>query len=107
LLVIAMCVPLFEGSLHLNVGLGALIAVVYSGAVGSGLCYFLWFGIVRRLPAATASLGVLASPVIGVVAAMLVLGERPTFYDTIGFALMLSASAIVMLRPDGGARAQP
>jgi len=36
-----------------------------------------------------------------VVTAMIVLGERPTWYDAIGFALMLAASAIVVLRPDG------
>lgn len=99
--VIAICVPLFEGTLHLNAGARSLFGLVYSGIIGSGLCYFLWFGIVRRLPASTAALGVLASPVIGVITAMIVLGDRPTSYDAIGFALMLSASAIVVLRPDG------
>ena len=59
----------------------------------------------RRLPASTAALGILASPVIGVITAMIVLGERPTLYDAIGFALMLSASAIVVLRPDGATEA--
>ena len=44
-------------------------------------------------------------PVVGVIAAMIVLGERPTVYDTIGFALMLSASAVVLLKPDGAAQA--
>ena len=58
----------------------------------------------RRLPASTAALGILSSPVIGVITAMIVLGERPTWYDAIGFALMLSASAIVVLRPDGATR---
>jgi drug/metabolite transporter (DMT)-like permease len=103
--VIAICVPLFEGTLHLNAGARSLFGLVYSGIIGSGLCYFLWFGIVRRLPASTAALGVLASPVIGVITAMIVLGERPTWYDAIGFALMLSASAIVVLRPDGATEA--
>jgi drug/metabolite transporter (DMT)-like permease len=102
-IVIAACLPVFEGSLHLNVNWGPLVAVVYSGVIGSGLSYFLWFGIVRRLPATTASLGILATPVIGVVSAMLVLGERPTLADAAGFALMLSASACVLLRPDGAA----
>jgi drug/metabolite transporter (DMT)-like permease len=103
--VIAICVPLFEGTLHLNAGARSLFGLVYSGIIGSGLCYFLWFGIVRRLPTSTAALGVLASPVIGVITAMIVLGERPTWYDAIGFALMLSASAIVVLRPDGATEA--
>jgi drug/metabolite transporter (DMT)-like permease len=104
LAIIAACLPVFEGSLHLNVHWGPLVAVVYSGVIGSGLSYFLWFDIVRRLPATTASLGVLSAPVIGVVSAMIVLGERPTLPDAIGFALMLSASAIVLLRPDRAVR---
>lgn len=101
--VMAICVPAFEGTLHLNAGARALFGLIYSGIIGSGLCYFLWFDIVRRLPASTAALGILASPVIGVITAMIVLGERPTWYDAIGFALMLAASAIVVLRPDGTA----
>jgi drug/metabolite transporter (DMT)-like permease len=99
--VVAICVPVFEGGLHLNAGAWSLFGLIYSGIIGSGLCYFLWFGIVRRLPASTAALGVLASPVIGIITAMIVLGERPTWSDAIGFAFMLSASAIVVLRPDG------
>lgn len=101
LVVIAFCVPVFEGGVHLNAGAWSLFGLIYSGIIGSGLCYFLWFGIVRRLPASTAALGILASPVIGVITAMIVLGERPTWYDAIGFALMLAASAIIVLRPDG------
>jgi drug/metabolite transporter (DMT)-like permease len=101
IVVIAICVPLFEGGLNLNAGAWSLFGLVYSGIIGSGLCYFLWFGIVRRLPASTAALGILSSPVIGVITAMIVLGERPTLYDAIGFALMLAASATVVLRPDG------
>jgi drug/metabolite transporter (DMT)-like permease len=103
--VIAVCVPLFEGGLHLNAGAWSLFGLIYSGIIGSGLCYFLWFGIVRRLPASTAALGILSSPVIGVITAMIVLGERPTLYDAIGFALMLAASATVVLRPDGATEA--
>jgi drug/metabolite transporter (DMT)-like permease len=102
--VVAIFLLVFEGSLHLNASAWSLFGLVYSGIVGTGLCYFLWFDIVRRLPASTAALGILSSPVIGVVTAMIVLGERPTWSDAAGFALMLSASAVVMLRPDGGAR---
>ena len=80
---------MFEGTLHLDAGARSLFGLIYSGIIGSGLCYFLWFGIVRRLPASTAALGILASPVIGVITAMIVLGERPTWYDAIGFAFML------------------
>jgi drug/metabolite transporter (DMT)-like permease len=99
--VIAICLQVVEGTLHLGASAWSLFGLIYSGVIGSGLCYFLWFSIVRRLPASTAALGILSSPVIGVITAIIVLGERPTWYDAIGFALMLSASAIVVLRPDG------
>jgi drug/metabolite transporter (DMT)-like permease len=104
ILVVAICLPVFEGAPHFDAGAWAMFGLVYSGIVGSGMCYFLWFTIVRRLPASTSALGILASPVIGVITAMIVLGERPSWYDAIGFALMLSASAIVVLRPDGATR---
>ena len=89
-----------EGSPHLSLAHPlAFWAMVYSGLVGSALAYLLWFEIVRRLPAMTASLGVLSAPVVGVIASVLVLGERPTVPDIIGFTLMLSAAACVLLAP--------
>ena len=92
---------LVEGGIHLwpvqPLPLGALI---FSALVGSAFAYLLWFEIVRRLPATTASLGVLSAPVIGAVASMLILGERPTLADFMGFALTLSAAACVVLAPN-------
>jgi drug/metabolite transporter (DMT)-like permease len=70
---------------------------VFSGVVGNGIAYGLWFDIVRRLPAATASLGVLSVPVIGVVASVAILGEVPTAPDIVGFAMIFAASACVLL----------
>jgi drug/metabolite transporter (DMT)-like permease len=106
-LVIAACVPIFEGSVHLwPVSWQALFGVVFTGVVGSGLAYVLWFEVIRWLPAMTASLGVLSVPVIGVLASMLLLGERPTLADVIGFALIFAASACVMIQPQPAARAQ-
>ena len=47
----------------------------------------------------TASLGVLSVPVIGVLASMAILGERPTFADVIGFLLIFAAAACVLIQP--------
>ena len=70
---------LVEGSLHLwPAPPRALMATIFAGLAGSAIAYLLWFEIVRRLPASTASLGVLAVPVVGVVASIIKLGERPT-----------------------------
>jgi drug/metabolite transporter (DMT)-like permease len=95
---------LFEGSLHLwPVGPAALSALIFSGLVGSTLAYLLWFEIVLRLPAMTASLGVLSVPVVGTVASMLLLGEWPTGTDIVGFVLILAAAACVLLAPNARA----
>jgi len=98
--VMLICQPLVEGRLHLwPIKMTTLAALVFAGFVGSGVAYYLWFEIVRRLSAMTASLGVLASPAIGVVSSVILLGERPTLTDILGFALILSASACVLLAP--------
>ena len=65
-----------------------------SGVVGSGFVYLIWFDIVRRLPATTVSLGILSVPVVGVVSSMVMLGERPTVPDIIGFTLIFAAAAL-------------
>jgi drug/metabolite transporter (DMT)-like permease len=97
---IAACLPLFEGSLHLWPASGAaLFGVAFTGIVGAGLAYVIWFEVVRTLPATTASLGVLSVPVVGIVASVILLGERPTLADIVGFALILAASACVLLQP--------
>ncbi len=99
-LIMAACVAIFEGGPHLwPVSWRAIFGVAFTGAVGSGIAYLLWFEIVRRLPAMTASLGVLSVPVIGVLASMAILGERPTLADTIGFLLIFAASACVLIAP--------
>jgi drug/metabolite transporter (DMT)-like permease len=98
--VIAICQRVVEGPLHLwPIRTTTLVALVFAGAVGSGIAYFLWFEIVRRLSAMTASLGVLSVPAVGVVSSVILLGERPTLSDIAGFALILSASACVLLAP--------
>ena len=101
LAVVSAILPIVEGWPHWwDASTRSIVGLLISGIVGTGISYFLWFDIVRRLPATTASLGVLASPVVGVISSMLILGERPTPADLIGFALMFVASACVLLRPE-------
>ena len=98
LVVIGACMLIFEGGADFHAAHPkAVIATILSGLLGTGTAYGLWFSIIQRLPAMTASLGVLGSPVIGVVASVLILGERPTVNDIIGFVLILAASACVLL----------
>ena len=91
----------FEGLPHLwQLPAHVLAWIGYNGLIGMGLAYFLWFVIVDRLPATTASLGSLLVPVVGVIGSALVLGERPSLTDAIGFAFIFAAAASVLLQPN-------
>jgi drug/metabolite transporter (DMT)-like permease len=95
--VFGTCMLIFSGGPDFHAAHAkGIIATVVSGLLGTGVAYGLWFSIIRRLPAMTASLGVLGSPVISVIASALLLGERPTTTDIIGFAMILAASACAL-----------
>ena len=104
-LLIAACLLIFDGRLDLDrAHAPALLATAFAGIIGSGIAYAMWFAIVRRLSAATASLGALGIPVVGVLSTVLIVGERPTTTDLVGFALIFAASASVLWAPPAAAR---
>jgi drug/metabolite transporter (DMT)-like permease len=91
----------FEGYPHLwPLQQETILAILFVGLFGVGLAHFLWWSIVGRLPATTAALGSLLVPVIGVGATALILGERLTIPDMIGFAMIFGAAACVLLQPN-------
>jgi drug/metabolite transporter (DMT)-like permease len=103
--IVTLCLPIFEGPLQIaQAHWPAMLAMIFSGMVGSGLCYLMWFEVVRRLPASTASLGALSVPVVGIASSVLILGERPTTTDLVGFVLIFIAAAAVLLEPVSRAR---
>ena len=74
-------------------------AIGFAGFLGSGLAYVIWFSIIDKVATSTAALGVLTNPVVGIVGAMIILGDRPPVSDLIGFALIFAAAACVLLKP--------
>ena len=68
--------------------------LLYNCVIGIALSYFLWFGMVARLPASTAAIGVLLVPVVGVTASMALIGEEPSLADGLGF-LLITAAVII------------
>jgi drug/metabolite transporter (DMT)-like permease len=70
--------------------------LVYNAVIGIAFSYFLWFGIVARLAASAAAIGVLLVPVIGVASSMAIIGEQPSLADGIGFVLIAAAVFINM-----------
>jgi drug/metabolite transporter (DMT)-like permease len=73
-------------------------ALAYNVILGNALAWLLWLFALRRLSAGAAGLGTLATPVIGVAAAWLQLGERPTAGEAAGMALIIAALAVVSVR---------
>ena len=97
---IAVGTFVFEGVPHIWPLQGqTILAILFIGFFGVGLAHFLWWAIVGRLPTATASIGALLVPVIGVSASALFLHERPSIPDMIGFVLIFVAAACVLLQP--------
>ncbi len=91
---------IFEGVPRLwPISTSSILALAYIGLFGVGLAHFLWWSIVGRLSPLTASIGALLVPVVGVSASIVLLGERPTLADGIGFVLIFAAAASVLLRP--------
>lgn len=81
--------------------IGALpwLGLIYGIVAGTAVGYLVWFKVLDRLPAGTAGLGTLLVPVFGVVASAIVLGERPTPADLVGFALILAAALVALRAP--------
>jgi len=74
---------------------GTLVfALAYNALLVYGLTWVWWFWILQRLDAGIASLGTLAVPVVGVLAGVAILGERPTPAEWAGMALVVAALLI-------------
>ncbi len=73
-------------------------ALVYNGVLSSGLAWALWLFVVQRLPANVAGLASLVTPLVGVLAAFVLLGERPDAMETAGIGVVALA-LFGILRP--------
>lgn len=71
--------------------------LLFSSLLSQALALLLWFFILTKLPAGTASLGTLITPVFGTWAAALELGERPSPWEAAGMGLIMAALLILSL----------
>jgi drug/metabolite transporter (DMT)-like permease len=72
-----------------------VLCLGYSGILANAVCWVLWIYALRTLRAGVAGLGTLAIPVVGVFAAWLQLGERPSVEEAAGMALIIAALALL------------
>jgi drug/metabolite transporter (DMT)-like permease len=71
-------------------------AMAYMTVVPTGVCYLGWFAALRRLPPATASVATLLTPLVGVVAAALALGEPLGIREVAALGLTLGVVALAL-----------
>jgi drug/metabolite transporter (DMT)-like permease len=65
---------------------------------GTAMAYWLWFIMSERMSATVSSMTTLMVPVVGVLAAMVLVGDRPSVADWCGFAFVLAGAALVVLK---------
>jgi drug/metabolite transporter (DMT)-like permease len=73
------------------------MALLYVLMVTSVFCIWAWTRIATAAPVAVSSLSTLMIPVVGVLAGMAMLGERPQWHDIGGLLFVLAALATVLV----------
>lgn len=73
-----------------------LAAFAFHVVGATATAYLLWFTILDRNSASTSALLSFAVPVVGVLSAMLLVGDRPSLADMIGFGAILLAAGLAM-----------
>ena len=91
-----------------DLSLPALGALLYILTFPMVFCHWAWFSVVRLFPAATAAMGTLAIPIVGVLSSGLLLGEPVGLRELAALALVCSAPAVVLVLPGlRAAKARP
>lgn len=79
-------------------------AIAFHILGATAVAYLLWFVQLDRLSVGAASLTTFAIPVVGVLSAMALVGDRPSALDYVGFAAVLAAAAIAMFAARPGTK---
>jgi drug/metabolite transporter (DMT)-like permease len=82
------CGLLFEHARFDQLALIGWIALAYTAVVSMGVCYLLWFAALSRLKPSSAAIGTLLTPVVGVTASSLALGDPFTLSQAISLGLV-------------------
>jgi drug/metabolite transporter (DMT)-like permease len=73
-------------------------AMVYMAVLPLCICYLSWFAALKRLPAGAAAIGTLLTPVVGVLAGAVALGEPLGLREALALGLTLGG-ILLALRP--------
>jgi drug/metabolite transporter (DMT)-like permease len=72
-------------------------ALIYNAVPATAVAWLLWLYALHELPAGVAGMGTLMTPMVGVLAAWLQLGEQPGFVDAAGIASIFGGLTVLVL----------
>ena len=75
-----------------------VLLLLWTGALASAFGFVLWIGVLRFLTAGTASLNMLAIPVIALLSSMWIFGERLSPGEWVGIGCIGAGLALISLR---------
>jgi drug/metabolite transporter (DMT)-like permease len=75
-----------------------IVALIYNVIPATAIAWALWLYVLQVLPAGVAGFGTLATPVVGISAAAIQLGERVSTVEALGIAAILAALLVLTLR---------
>jgi drug/metabolite transporter (DMT)-like permease len=79
-----------------SVSTPVIIAMLFHIVCATAGAYLLWFTMLARNAASTSALLAFAVPVVGVLSAMLLVGDRPSLTDMAGFVAILAAPVLTI-----------
>jgi drug/metabolite transporter (DMT)-like permease len=103
-IVVTVIAAVFEGAPQIDWTTRIVLLFLYGGVFGVALAYWAMAMVNRSLPAMTTSLGVLATPVVGVLCAIVVLGEAFSAGLAAALTMIIVGIAIGTI---GGPKSQP
>jgi drug/metabolite transporter (DMT)-like permease len=74
-----------------------ILAMLYIAVLGTGVAWLIWMFLLNRLPAGVVGIASLLTPVVGVLAAWLQLGERPGTLELFGMVCIVAALIINLI----------
>jgi drug/metabolite transporter (DMT)-like permease len=103
-IVLSSMAMISEGWPHVRWSRNLDVLFLYSGFIGTALAYWAMSMVNRSLPALTTSLGLTATPIVGIISAAVILGEPVDM--TLAVAATLIVGGIALTTLVGAARAQ-
>jgi drug/metabolite transporter (DMT)-like permease len=79
----------------------AALCVVLLGALGTGVAYLLYYGIIAAVGATTATTVGYVMPLVSILAGIVLLGEKLTWNEPVGAAVIVAGAALAQARPLG------